>query len=255
MRRIAILLIAAAPALVGQTLNFEVASVRPASAEAPAKDDYTAGFNAGARAALAAQGLRIRGQRVTVVDNTLRDLIRLAYEVKEYQISGPGWLGQDKFEIVATMPAGSDRSQAPGMLRNLLEQRFHLKVHSETRVMPVYALEAVKGGAKLNSSTARAGSGFANPETGRVLASHYTLAAFAELLSKAADRPVIDTTGIAGFYDFDLRYTADPARATLESPPALGVVLRDQLGLTLVKRDMPIVVWVVDAADRVPTEN
>src|ERR1035441_2815317 len=86
---VALCVVLASCAALGQTggtpLSFEVASVKPASAPIATKDDYTEGYNAGMRAALAAQGLRIVGQRVTVTDNSLKDLIRLAYQVKEYQ--------------------------------------------------------------------------------------------------------------------------------------------------------------------------
>src|ERR1035438_6946337 len=146
----------AASAAFGQTagtpLSFEVASVKPASAPIATKDAYTEGYNAGMRSALAAQGLRVVGQRVTVTDNTLKDLIRLAYQVKDHQISGPAWIATEKYEIAAVMPAGANRSQAAEMLRTLLGQRFHLELHRETRKMAVYALVGGKGGPKLIAS-------------------------------------------------------------------------------------------------------
>src|ERR1022692_5306411 len=109
--------VALACAAFGQTagtpLSFEVASVKPASAPIATKDAYTEGYNAGMRAALAAQGLRIVGQRVTVTDNSVKDLIRLAYQVKEYQISATAWMAMEKYEIAATMPEGAKRRQRP----------------------------------------------------------------------------------------------------------------------------------------------
>ena len=115
----AIPVVLASCAAFGQTagtpLSFEVASVKPAPAPIATKDAYTAGYNAGMRAAMAAQGLRIVGQRVTVIDNSLKDLIRLAYQVKDHQISGPAWMATERYEIAATMSAGTNLSQVPEM--------------------------------------------------------------------------------------------------------------------------------------------
>jgi uncharacterized protein (TIGR03435 family) len=85
------------------------------------------------RSALASFGMRITGLRVNITDNTLKDLIRLAYEVKEYQIAAPAWMASEKCEIVANMPAGSTAAQAPAMLRSLLADRFDLELHRESK--------------------------------------------------------------------------------------------------------------------------
>jgi len=243
----------------GTPLSFEVASVKPASTPIATKDAYTAGYNAGMRAALAAQGLRIVGQRVNVTDNSLKDLIRLAYQVKEHQISGPAWMATEKYEIVATMPPGANRSQVPEMLRALLAERFHLKLHRETRKMAVYALVAAKGGPKLTAAAGpangRAGSGWTSSNGGRVLAKASSMAAFADLLSKAADRPVIDRTGLTGLYDFDLTYTPELSATAADAGPTLAAALLEQLGLKMERREMQVEVLVIDGADKLPTEN
>jgi uncharacterized protein (TIGR03435 family) len=249
--------ILAALALLAQSpLSFEVASVKPASAPIATKDAYSEGYNAGMRAALSAQGLRVVGQRVSVTDNTLRDLIRLAYQVKEYQIAGPPWIAVEKYEIAAIMPAGATRAQAPEMLRTLLEQRFHLAVHREKRKMAAYALVAAKSGPKLTiaAPNSRSWAVFAGANTGRLRATASPVSAFADLLSKAADRPVVDMTGLTGSYDFDLTY-APELNATGESGPPLEIALQNQLGLKLEKRDMEIELLVVDRADKVPVGN
>ena len=243
----------------GTPLSFEVASVKPASAPIATKDDYTAGYNAGMRAALAAQGLRIVGQRVTVTDNTLKDLIRLAYQVKEYQISAPAWMAMEKYEIAATMPAGAKRSQVPEMLQTLLAERFHLKLNREMRKMAVYALVPAKGGPKLTAAAApangRGGTGWTSFNPGRVWVKASSMAAFADVLSKAADRPVIDTTGLPGLYDIDLTYTPELSATAPDSGATLATALLEQLGLKLEKREMQVKVLVIEGADKVPTEN
>ena len=249
----------AACAAFGQTagtpLSFEVASVKPAPAPIATKDAYTEGYNAGMRAALSAQGLRVVGRRVAVTDNTLKDLIRIAWQVKEHQISGPSWIAVEKYEIAALMAAGADRTQAPEMLRTLLAQRFHLELHREMRKMPAYALVAVRGGAKLSAVAGPEGRNvMAGPNTGRIHLKSASMATFADLLSKAADRPVIDATGFPGFYDVDLTYSPELSAVAAESGPALAQALQEQLGLKLEKREIQVDVLVVDRAEKVPVE-
>ena len=250
----AALLLLSAWAAYGQAdkpLSFEVASVKSASAPITTKDEYSAGYNAGMRAALASMGMRFSGQRVTITDNTLRDLIRMAYQVKDSQIIAPAWMADEKYEIAATMPEGATRAQAPEMLRTLLDVRFHLKAHRETRDMQALVLLQGPKGAKLTPAT-RGGGAVSNPAMGRVAAINCPMDRFAELLAKAAGAPVVDQTGIAGNFDFDLRFR--PELATDDERPSLEQALA-QIGLKMEKRKMPIEVLVVDSADKAPTEN
>jgi uncharacterized protein (TIGR03435 family) len=246
------LLLLSAWAAYGQAdkpLSFDVASVKSASAPITTKDDYTAGYNAGMRSALASFGMRFSGQRVTVTDNTLRDLVRMAYQVKDSQIIAPAWTADEKYEIAATMPEGATRAQAPEMLRTLLEQRFHLKAHRETREMAAFVLLQGPKGAKLTPPT-RGGGGVSND--GRLAAINCPMDRFAELLAKAAGAPVVDQTGITGNFDFDLRFR--PALGGADDRPSLEQALAE-IGLKMEKRKMPIDVLVIDSADKVPTEN
>jgi uncharacterized protein (TIGR03435 family) len=258
----AVPLLLASGASFGQTpekpLSFEVASVKPASAPIATKDDYSAGFNAGMRAALASAGLRIVGQRVNVTDNSLRDLIRLAYQVKDYQITAPAWMSSEEYEIVANMPAGSNRNQAPEMLKTLLDTRFHLQFHKETKKMAVYALVAAKSGPKLTavegSANPRGGNAWTDSGVGHLRAQKSPIAALADLLTKVGDRPVIDGTGLTGIYDFDLTYSSELSATSTEATPSLTAAL-SALGLRLEKHDVQMEILVIERADKVPVEN
>jgi uncharacterized protein (TIGR03435 family) len=84
----------------------------------------------------------------------LIDLIAIAYNVKLSQISGPGWLNDELYDIVATLPAGASKDDIPAMLQSFLKDRFKLAVHRETKNQPVVALVVAKGGPKLNPATA-----------------------------------------------------------------------------------------------------
>jgi uncharacterized protein (TIGR03435 family) len=77
------------------------------------------------------------------------NLLLTAYNVRSYQISGPDWLAGERFDIYATVPAGATKEQLSLMLQHLLEERFRLAVHHETRPMTVYDLIVAKGGPKM----------------------------------------------------------------------------------------------------------
>jgi uncharacterized protein (TIGR03435 family) len=128
------------------TLSFEVASIKPAGALDPV---------AIAQGKLRV-GMKVDGAICNISGFSLRDLIRTAYEVKDYQISGVDSLGTalaaDRFNIQATMPAGATEKQVPQMLQALLAERFKLAIHRETKDQPVYALIVAKGGPKLKPS-------------------------------------------------------------------------------------------------------
>lgn len=139
------------PAAVAQVaasnLTFDVASVRPS----PPLDmqKLRADMQAGKMPNF---GMHINGLRAEYIYLTLKDLITLAYKVKGVQVTGPAWLGTEHFDIVATMPEGSKRDDAPAMLKALLAERFKLVAHRETQEHPVLALVVGKGGPKMKES-------------------------------------------------------------------------------------------------------
>lgn len=174
-------------------------------------------------------------------------LLTQAYGVAPDQISGPGWIhdvsGPDVYEISATMAPGTTKEQFQIMLQNLLTERFHVIVHSETRKFPGYILTVAKGGPKLRESTtdpnyvtpARLGADFNKDGTLKLPARRgvtvlngdgavhagYREVSIGRLVSDlgfminrsigadttASSLPrVIDRTGLTGIYDFTLDY-------------------------------------------------
>ncbi len=205
--------------------EFEVATIRP-SAQDP---QYAV-----------TAGVHIDGAQARCVSLTLKDYIGIAYRVKLYQISGPDWIGSDRFDISATLPAGTPMSEFPEMMRRLIEERFQMKMHREKKDFPVYVLEVGKGGLKMqesapdpNAADAKApltvtGSGSAqgiSVNLGR--GSSYTFAnnkfeakrlnmtALAGNLERFVDRPIVDMTDLKGSYDFALDVTEEDYRAML----------------------------------------
>src|SRR5215471_21837770 len=116
---------------------FEVASIRP---------------SAGAIQQGVAAGAHIDGAQFRTTFLTVKDYIAMAYRLKLYQVSGPDWIGTDRFDITATLPEGTLPAQAPDMMQTLLEQRFQLKMHREKKDFPIYALEIAKGGLKMTET-------------------------------------------------------------------------------------------------------
>jgi uncharacterized protein (TIGR03435 family) len=90
--------------------------------------------------------------QLTYTNVSLKNVLATAYEVNDYQISGPNWLDGQRFDIVAKIPQGATKEQFQQMLQNLLAERFKLKLHHETKELPMYALVVGKGGPKLKES-------------------------------------------------------------------------------------------------------
>ncbi len=83
---------------------------------------------------------------------SLKNILTNAYDVKNFQISGPAWLDTERFDIEATMPPETTKEQFRAMLQNLLAERFKLTIHRETKELPVYTLTVAKNGPKLTES-------------------------------------------------------------------------------------------------------
>ena len=126
---------------------FEVASIKPAAPPDQAK--MLAALQAGGQMPV---GPHIGPNRAEYLYMNLKSLIVYAYQVKPYLVSGPDWLEQQRFDIVAKYPAGATSADAPQMLQSLLEDRFQLKVHKSTEERPVFALVKGSGGPKLKAS-------------------------------------------------------------------------------------------------------
>ncbi len=161
---------------------------------------------------------------------TLRDVIESAYDLKEYQLTGPDWMNSSRFNIAATLPPGTSKENFALMVQTLLKDRFALASHRETKELPAFALTVAKGGPKLPVATddppeaapvagGRGGRGgglgplrngmiMVRPG-GHIAAKGIPVADFGEALSRLLDRPVVDQTGLTGKYDFKLDYTPD----------------------------------------------
>lgn len=101
-------------------------------------------------------GPHVDASRAEYIYMTPKQLIAIAYHMKEYQVSGPDWLTDEHFDIEATLPEGASRDDAPAMLQSLLQDRFKLTAHKSTEEHKVLALVVAKQGPKLKEAPAPA---------------------------------------------------------------------------------------------------
>jgi len=135
------ILFATATLLAQSGLTFEVASIKKAEPL-----DINAVMSGKMKI-----GMTIDAAMVHITAMSMTDLLRYAYKVKSFQISGPDWLSAERFDITAKMPAGASRDQVPEMVQALLADRFKLTLHRSTTEKSVYALIVTKPG-KLKES-------------------------------------------------------------------------------------------------------
>jgi uncharacterized protein (TIGR03435 family) len=264
--------------------KFEVASIKPSLRPAEA---MAAGRNVGAR---------IDGAQVDIGVASLALLIKMAYRVEMYQISGPDWMATERFDILAKIPDGATKEQVPEMLQALLADRFKLVVRRESKEEPVFALLVDQGGPKLKESPPGAGSSdkpFPNGRGDRIPvyvlhtpdgvrtyslskgvmiyeAEKITLPELALVLMPYFDIPVIDMTGLKGWYQVAMDVPGGPNAARIGArrgdvgppsgeasvPSGVSTLASVQkLGLRLEKRKALVERIVVEHLEKAPTEN
>ena len=228
---------------------------------------------------------RFENGRFTVTNQAVRWIIRWAYSLKDYQISGlPNWT-ETRYEIQATYsPPSAGLDAVRAMTRRLLADRFALSARREQREMRVYHLVKANDngglGPKLKPSNVDCEKLAAQPPAplapgqrpgpsctawvnyGMVHGFSRTMPQLARYLDDIVGAPVVDRTGLTGNWDFDVQWStptlADP-RAELRTPPVesiagLFAALHDQLGLKLMVTRGPVDVLVIDSISR-PTPN
>jgi len=216
--------------------------------------------------------LRAPGGELHVTNATVWFFLKYAYQLQDEQIYGaPNWLKSERFDIQAEADGTEltvldrlnprDQSHARHqMIQSLLANRFQLKVHEESKVLPVYELVIAKGGSKLGTAQASAtqadGAYYMNLDSQPV-------SSLAGALTGRVGRIVVDKTGLTGRYDIKLRYDAnleadspdvDGSSASTTGGTSLFTALREQLGLQLKSDKDSINVLVIDHIEQ-PSTN
>ncbi len=207
--------------------------------------------------------INIVGNRISM-RGTLRGLIAAAYDIKDYQISAaPPWAGVLVYDVVAKAPdAAPTQDDVRPMFQALLADRFQLKIHRETKVLPVYNLMPGKKTIGLKPAGPDEifhwGLNVQPDGTLRSKATRESIGDFVQLVGASADRPVLDKTGVTGYIDYDILIATPEAREGLrnqdDTNKAILDAVKDQLGLKLEPAKEPIELLVVDRAEK-PSEN
>lgn len=276
----AILLIAIGQITVAKTIaqapqaedEFDVASVRPSNDEQ------------------ARSLVQATPGRLTLIHLSLQRLLVIAYGLQDYQLLGkPSWSQSSHYDVIATASTGTSIQKMEGpMLQALLKDRFELKVHPESRALPLYELVVAKGGPKLRPSEKgscvpyvkssqpaiapapgqpqplycgfhRSGSALSPILDGKGV----TIADLGNNLARsyntALGRDIVDKTGLSGVFDIHLTWTNDPDSRDAASPStsddaSIFSALEEQLGLKLRSVKGPVDVLVIDHIEK-PSSN
>jgi uncharacterized protein (TIGR03435 family) len=205
----------------------------------------------------------------------------ISYTPKILQIFGaPGWVDSDRYDIEATAEGNPSQALMRGpMLEALLEDRFRLRFHRETKGDAVYALTVARGGIRM----ARMGEGSCTPadlkrltpgssaanlcgtetrkRNGQMLTVSVHGISVADLadglLVELAGRTVIDKTGISGLFDFHVEFSPEQNSATSTDDaagPSIFTALQEQPGLKLESARGPVKLFAIDHVER-PSGN
>ena len=240
---------------------FDVVSIKPAQFP---NADYFAGFAAGGGLCGFSSFTPV-GPRVSFGTTTVCSLIRMAYDIRDYQVVSmpPRMSGKEQsawyqVEARAAPDVVLTVEQTRLMLQTMLAERFKLKFHREPRQAPVYALVVMKEGHKLRAPGAgcqdergvfRAGPGLLqNCKPGM------SMAQIVFALNREADRPVVDRTGLTGPFAISLEWSAREPLAGGDDKPSLFTAVQEQLGLRLEPATDAVDAFIIESVEP-PTPN
>lgn len=266
-------------ASTSQKESFEVASVKPGDPSDPRMMINIA-----------------PGGRFRAVNAPVMLLLRVAYHVKDFQLLGlPEWGKTERFNIEAKSSEGAGEDPIAGedpmkmsqeqrdafqkrlqlKLQALLEDRFALKAHRETKEMPVYELVVAKNGPRLPAAAPQTDNkprGMLRMGRGELSGTAVKMDGLIMALGDITGRTVIDKSGLKGDYDFKLQWTPEPGQMNSMAPPAgaqppaaeapasdatgpsLITAVQEQLGLKLESTKGPVEVVVIDHLEK-PSAN
>jgi uncharacterized protein (TIGR03435 family) len=223
---------------------------------------------------------------LTARNISLKRLVAMGYSVTDYQIfSAVNWFESARFDLEAKSPGLAALPQLRLMVQSMLDERFKLKIHRETRELPMYALVLAKNGVTGGPGLVQApggacgpdvapqavlakgarpvaACGTVNPSFGRIFGQHARISQLADRLATLLGSTVVDKTGLDGNFDIELTFAPDTDMQPLPqgvtapdvSGPSLFTAIQQQLGLKLQGGKGPVEVIVIDAAGR-PAEN
>ncbi len=212
---------------------------------------------------------------------SLGGLLTTAFDIGDYQLTGPDWLQNTRFDVSAKIAAGTTKAQFRMMLQNLLADRFKMTFHRDKKEMPVLNLVVTKNGPKFKESkppdpapdddaprqsgplkkdpdgfpVLPPGKGMMAIMNGRAAmrSDEETMEALTGSLSGQLRLPVIDATGLNGKYSIAMFWVAGDSP---DSPgPTIYTALQEQLGLKLESKRGSVDIVIIDHMEKAPTEN
>ena len=240
---------------------FDVVSIKPAQFP---NDSYFAGFAAGA-GVCGFSSFTPTGPRVSFGITTVCSLIRMAYDIRDYQVVSmpPRMSGKEQsawYQVEARAAPGVVLTveQTRLMLQTMLADRFKLKFHREPRAAPVYALVVMKEGHKLRAPgdgcQDAGGVRMAGPGLLRSCKPGMSMAQLVFSLNRDMDRPVVDRTGLTGTFAISLEWAAREPLTGGDDKPSLFTAVQEQLGLRLEPATDAVDAFIIDSVEP-PTPN
>jgi uncharacterized protein (TIGR03435 family) len=227
---------------------FEVASIRVAQ---------SAGRGEGMHGMPA--GIRTEPGTVTMRTATFRSVVRWAYNVVDFQVTGPDWIDQQRYDIVAKAPGAASEEQMRLMMQTLLADRFKLTAHRQTKEAQAWVLSVGKNGPKFKESASEGESSIVPDQKRMSIAVQRTqVSQLVDFLAPILRAPVLDETGLKGRYDITIavdKYIPDHATPISDMVSVIAMGIQQELGLKLDQKKMPVEFVVVDRAEMTPAEN
>jgi uncharacterized protein (TIGR03435 family) len=189
----------------------------------------------------------------------LRYVIEWAYNLKDFEISGPEWIkAEERYDIVAKAEEAVSADKIRAMVQALIRDRFQMKSHTEKKEISCYLLMPGKGAAKLKEAAADGQPTISGGPTATTF-HNQPVSRFTFMLTRRLDRPVLDQTGLKGTYDFTidlsgLGFGGNPPPAASTGPSVFTAVQND-LGLKLEARKQSIDILVIDSVQKIPLQN
>ena len=215
------------------------------------------------------ENIQVTPDAVSMRNVSFKSATRWAFHVMDYQVNGPDWINNERYDINAKSAGPVAEEQLRLMMQTLLADRFKLVTHRVTKELPSYILTVAKGGPKFTESASE-GEADIKPDQNRMSISvkRAPVSQLVDGLINVFRAPIIDETGLKGKYDITInvaKYVADfapreggGAGGGGAPPDPLAIItrgLQEELGLKLDAKKMPIDLVVIDKADRVPVEN
>ena len=220
---------------------------------------------------------RASGGRFVAENVSLRNLLRWSYWVQDFEIAeGANRIDSDHYDIEAKTDVNSDVQEMRSMVQGLLQDRFKLVLHHETRELPVYVLTVAKDGSKLKAGACITQEPNTPPAPGQLPSAYcgwsgignnnfqgtgIPVTILADYLGAVLKRKVVDKTALAGTFDVSLRWapdgvsTGNPTVPSTDSGgPSIFTAIQEQLGLKLDSAKGPVEVLVIDQLEK-PSEN